>query len=88
MSELLERTFEKGGTYFVSPQLSICPHISHAFFSRQGGVSKGIFDSLNFRYTGGDNEKDIARNYAIAACWEFIIPGVAVRWAHPTAAMR
>ena len=67
MSELLERTFEKGGTYFVSPQLSICPHISHAFFSRQGGVSKGIFDSLNFRYTGGDNEKDIARNYAIAA---------------------
>ena len=67
MSELLERTFEKGGTYLVSPQLSICPHIGHAFFTRQGGVSKGIFESLNFRYTGGDNENDIAKNYKIAA---------------------
>lgn len=67
MSELIEKTLENGGRYFVSPQLSICPGLSHGFFTREGGVSKGIFESLNFRYTGGDNEKDIAENYRIAA---------------------
>ena len=68
MSELLERSFEgRDGKYFVSPQLSICPQVGHAFFTRQGGVSKGVFESLNFRYTGGDDEKSIARNYALAA---------------------
>ncbi|MEA4919773.1 MAG: peptidoglycan editing factor PgeF [Clostridiaceae bacterium] len=67
MSELIERTFGDGGKYFISPQLSICPNVGHGFFTRLGGVSKGIFESLNFRYTGGDNEKDIAENYKIAA---------------------
>ena len=67
MSELMEKSFEKGGIYLVSPQLSMCSHVGHGFFTRQGGVSKGIFESLNFRYTGGDNENDIKRNYTIAA---------------------
>jgi copper oxidase (laccase) domain-containing protein len=30
-----------------SPLLSSLPGVKHAFFTRQGGVSTGIYDSLN-----------------------------------------
>lgn len=67
MSELLEKTFENGGRYYVSPQLSICPSVGHAFFTREGGVSSGIYESLNFRFTGDDAQRALAENYRIAA---------------------
>ncbi len=44
--------------------------IRHAFFTRNGGVSKGAFDSLNFAVGAGDvtdSEENVLRNYAIAA---------------------
>lgn len=67
MSELLERNLKNGGQYLVSPQLSICPHVGHGFFTRLGGVSGGPFESLNFRYTGGDDHGHVAENFRIAA---------------------
>lgn len=41
------------------------PFIKHGFTTRMGGVSKGIFSSLNFSFTRGDNENDVLENYRI-----------------------
>jgi len=43
-----------------SPLLSSIPGLRHAFFSREGGVSEGIYASLN----GGIGSKDVAANVA------------------------
>lgn len=67
MSELFEKTFDENGFSLASPQLTICTDIRHGFFTRLGGVSKGEFDSLNFRFTGGDDEASVLKNYEIAA---------------------
>ncbi|MGH7094934.1 MAG: peptidoglycan editing factor PgeF [Stellaceae bacterium] len=40
--------------------------IRHAFFTREGGVSGGIFASLNCGFGSGDDPARIARNRAIA----------------------
>jgi YfiH family protein len=41
--------------------------IRHAFFTRRGGVSGGLFASLNCGFGSGDDPDDVARNRAIAA---------------------
>ncbi len=44
--------------------------ISHAFFTRKGGVSTGPFESLNFAVGVGefrDDEAEVMKNYQIAA---------------------
>ena len=33
--------------YIEAPELASYPNINHAFFTRQGGVSEGIYASLN-----------------------------------------
>jgi polyphenol oxidase len=43
------------------------PALRHAFFTRQGGVSGGLFASLNCGFGSGDNLDDVGRNRAIAA---------------------
>jgi YfiH family protein len=40
--------------------------IRHAFFTREGGVSDGIFASLNCGFGSGDDPDKVARNRAIA----------------------
>jgi YfiH family protein len=40
--------------------------IRHAFFTRQGGVSGGLFDSLNCGFGSGDDGEKVAHNRAIA----------------------
>jgi polyphenol oxidase len=41
--------------------------VRHAFFTREGGVSEGLFASLNCGYGSGDDPANVARNRAIAA---------------------
>lgn len=41
--------------------------IRHAFFTREGGVSGGIYASLNCGYGSGDAPQNVAENRAIAA---------------------
>ena len=41
--------------------------VRHAFFTRQGGVSRGLFASLNCGFGSGDDLEAVARNRAIAA---------------------
>jgi purine-nucleoside/S-methyl-5'-thioadenosine phosphorylase / adenosine deaminase len=42
------------------------PGITHAFFTRRGGVSSGLFASLNCGFGSGDAAERVARNRAVA----------------------
>lgn len=42
------------------------PGVHHAFFTRHGGVSKGIYESLNCAYYTGDTDSNIVKNRTIA----------------------
>jgi YfiH family protein len=41
--------------------------IRHAFFTREGGVSEGLFASMNCGFGSGDDLEKVVRNRAIAA---------------------
>ena len=41
----------------VSPLLAELPGVRHAFFTRQGGVSEGVFASLNTGRGSGDLQR-------------------------------
>jgi YfiH family protein len=40
--------------------------VRHAYFTRRGGVSEGLFHSLNCGFASGDSEARVAENRAIA----------------------
>ncbi|HUC09877.1 MAG TPA: peptidoglycan editing factor PgeF [Stellaceae bacterium] len=46
--------------------LDECPAVRHAFFTRQGGVSEGLYASLNCGYGSGDHPERVAQNRMIA----------------------
>lgn len=48
----------------LSPDLSVVAGIRHAFFTREGGVSTGIYDSLNGGIGSNDSAAAIAENRA------------------------
>lgn len=50
----------------TSPLLDL-PGVRHAFFTRKGGVSQGIYDSLNVGRGSGDEAADVTENRARAA---------------------
>ncbi|HML11403.1 MAG TPA: peptidoglycan editing factor PgeF [Stellaceae bacterium] len=47
--------------------LDDCAGARHGFFTREGGISGGLFASLNCGYGSGDDPANVARNRAIAA---------------------
>jgi YfiH family protein len=51
----------------TSPLLADLPGVRHAFFTRQGGASDGVFDSLNVGLGSGDDPLCVAENRARAA---------------------
>jgi len=54
-------SYMRGMLILTSPALST-PHISHGFFGRAGGVSQGIFASLNCGPGSGDARADVLEN--------------------------
>ncbi len=50
----------------ITETLNRSDRVRHAFFSRQGGISEGIFASLNCGFGSGDNPDHIAANRANA----------------------
>lgn len=54
--------------------LGALPGVRHAFFTRQGGVSKGVFDSLNVGRGSSDEAADVEENRARAAGWFGVMP--------------
>jgi polyphenol oxidase len=51
----------------AAPQLATLPGIRHAFFTRRGGVSKGIYASLNIGIGSADDRASVLENRARAA---------------------
>jgi YfiH family protein len=45
-----------------SQALAVLPGIAHGFFTRQGGVSEGIYESLNCGYGAGDAAANVHEN--------------------------
>ena len=50
---------------FYSKQLKKFKNIKHCFFSRKGGFSKGIYQSLNCGRGSKDNKKNVSRNFNV-----------------------
>lgn len=48
--------------------------VRHAFFTRKGGVSTGIYDSLNIGRGSRDEAADVAENRRRAAAWFGLMP--------------
>ncbi|MBR4955493.1 MAG: peptidoglycan editing factor PgeF [Clostridia bacterium] len=62
MAEL--RKNEKDGiTYYTAPQLEPYRDLAHGFFTRRGGVSGGVYDSLNFRFSSEDTQSNVLENH-------------------------
>jgi YfiH family protein len=58
-----------------SPLLAALPGIRHGFFTREGGVSSGIYTSLNVGRGSRDEADDVAENRRRAAAWFGAEPG-------------
>ncbi len=52
-----------GVTYLAFPVLEALPLVSHSFSTRLGGVSEGIYSTMNFTFTRGDNHSHVMENY-------------------------
>jgi hypothetical protein len=52
--------------YLTSPRLDL-PGVRHAFFTRQGGVSAGVYESLNVGLGSGDDPGAVRENRRRAA---------------------
>jgi YfiH family protein len=48
--------------YYRSPLLAMLPEVAHGFFTRQGGFSNGVYDSLNVSPSAGDRSELVAAN--------------------------
>lgn len=57
-----------------SPLLAKIEGLRHAFFTRRGGVSTGIYDSLNVGRGSRDEAADVAENRRRAADWFGLTP--------------
>lgn len=59
-----------------SPSLKVLEKegIRHAFFTRQGGVSRGIYESLNLGRGSNDDKENIEKNRAIVADYMGVKP--------------
>lgn len=54
----------EGVTYLTYPQLENLPGFVHAFSTRLGGVSEGMYSSMNLSFTRGDKEDSVRENYS------------------------
>ncbi len=50
--------------YLSFPALDRFPCVKHLFSTRLGGVSEGIYASMNLSFTRGDDEKSVAENFS------------------------
>ncbi|MDD6193925.1 MAG: peptidoglycan editing factor PgeF [Lachnospiraceae bacterium] len=51
----------------VFPELEELPWLAHCFTTRGGGVSQGIYESLNLSFTRGDEKDAVLENYGRVA---------------------
>lgn len=53
----------KGVTYLTFPALDGLSGVLHGFSTRLGGVSRGIYSSMNLSFTRGDKEEAVQENF-------------------------
>lgn len=53
----------KGVTYLTWPEFEKIQGFVHGFSTRLGGVSEGIYSSMNLSFTRGDKEEAVRENY-------------------------
>ena len=58
-----EEKVVEGIPYLSCPKLEEIPFIKHGFSTRKGGVSEGIFDSMNLSFTRGDEDEAVRENF-------------------------
>lgn len=63
MRLVLEEKEQNGLVYLTFPALTKTGIVSHLFSTRMGGVSKGIFSTLNLSFTRGDEKEAVIENY-------------------------
>lgn len=63
--QLRQFTWEENASLplFTYPLLEQTGIVTHGFTTRLGGVSKGIFSTLNLSFTRGDSREDVEENY-------------------------
>ena len=54
---------EKGVTFLRYPALEQIPGIVHGFSTRLGGVSDGMYSSMNLSFSRGDEAENVRENY-------------------------
>ena len=73
---------EKNGvTYLAFPALDATGLVSHAFSTRHGGVSEGVFSTMNFSFTRNDDPQHV---WKITAAWQPFSEPMQRRWCFPT----
>lgn len=61
--KVLQRHMVNGVEYLTFPDLTATGMVKHAFSTKKGGVSEGIYASMNFSYTRGDKKEAVDENY-------------------------
>lgn len=57
-------THEKDGVvYYTFPAFDALPFVRHGFSTRLGGVSEGIYASMNLSFTRGDDPACVRENF-------------------------
>lgn len=52
-----------GVVYYTFPIFDACPFVKHGFSTRLGGVSRGIYESMNLSFGRGDEKADVEENF-------------------------
>lgn len=61
--EVLLAEEKNGVEYLTFPALSKTGAVAHLFSTRVGGVSRGIYSTMNLSFTRGDKYEDVLENY-------------------------
>ena len=64
---VLRRNREHGIEYLTFPGLEACGAVRHMISTRIGGASRGIYASMNYSYTRGDDPAAVDENFARTA---------------------
>lgn len=71
-NDILHIKCENGIEYLQFKKLNEYPELVHGIFLRHGGVSAGLYDSLNTRLAGHDIQSNVFENYnRICNCLNF-----------------
>lgn len=57
------KVIDRDGLVFIQFPSLLCEGVTHGFTTRHGGVSKGIFSTMNMSFTRGDDPDAVIENY-------------------------